>query len=186
MTAAPGRLGGPLACLLLLVACASALDHPAPGGPSYESDDVRFVAPTGWEVQPSTEISYGPSWRVLYVANQPLHEDCVVDAVGVTCHPPVDGALRRGGFLVIWFAHTCVAKGCDLPPGPLMAIGNRHGVRAAVTDGCEDVGYTERSAYYVTVTPQRVDLLLTCADGPSDGTRSAFLGFLDAIQWRIP
>jgi hypothetical protein len=38
----------------------------------------------------------------------------------------------------------------------------------------------------VTVTPQRVDILLVCARDPSDTTRSAFLGFLDAIRWRIP
>jgi hypothetical protein len=52
--------------------------------------------------------------------------------------------------------------------------------------GCEGTGFTERSAYYVTVTPQRVDVLFTCAREPTEATRSAFLGFLDAIQWRVP
>jgi hypothetical protein len=52
--------------------------------------------------------------------------------------------------------------------------------------GCEEVGYTERSAYYVTVTPQRVDILIACARDPSAATRSALLGFLGAIHWRIP
>jgi hypothetical protein len=180
------RSGLGLACVLLLTACAPTIEHLVPAGPAYESDAFRFVAPTGWVVEPSTEASFGPSNRVLYVANQPLHEDCVADAVGITCHPPVDGGLRIGGFLATWIVHTCVARGCDLPPGPLMTIGNRQGVRAAAESGCEEIGYTERSAYYVTVTPQRVDVLFTCAREPNDATRSAFLGFLDAIQWRIP
>ena len=30
------------------------------------------------------------------------------------------------------------------------------------------------------------DGLFVCARQPSDATRSALLGFLDAIQWRIP
>lgn len=180
------RTAAGLALVALLAACASTLEHPAPGGPSYQSDAFRFVAPTGWVVQPSTEVSYGPSGRVVYVANQPMQEDCVSDPVGITCHPPIDGGLRRGGMLVIWIASTCVARSCELPPGQLIAIGNRQGVRAAMTYGCEDLGYTERSAYYATVTPQRVDVLWTCAREPSDATRSAFLGFLDAIQWRIP
>jgi hypothetical protein len=88
--------------------------------------------------------------------------------------------------LIIWHASTCVARSCELPPGQLIEIGNRQGVRAAMTYGCEGIGYTERSAYLVTVTPQRVDVLWACARRPSDATRSAFLGFLDAIQWRIP
>ena len=180
------RTGMGLACVVLLAACTTTLKHPAPGGPPYESDAFRFVAPTGWVVQPSTEASYGPSWRVLYLANQPMHEDCVPGAVISNCHPPIDGELRRGGILVIWIASTCMARSCELPAGQLIAIGNRQGVRAAMTYGCEDVGYTERSAYFVTVTPQRVDVLWTCAREPSDNTRSAFLGFLDAIQWRIP
>lgn len=180
------RIGLGLACIALLAACASTLEHPTPGGPSYEGEAFRFVAPTGWVIQPSNEVSYGPSGRVLYVANQPMHEDCISDAAGITCHAPIDGGLRRGGMLVIWIASTCVARSCELPPGQLMPIGNRQGVRAAVTDGCEEIGYTERSGYFVTITPQRVDVLLVCARDPSDATRSAFLGFLDAIQWRIP
>ena len=48
---------------------------PAPGaaGPSFESDDFRFVAPTDGSSQPSTDaISSADDGIVLYVANQPL------------------------------------------------------------------------------------------------------------------
>jgi hypothetical protein len=88
--------------------------------------------------------------------------------------------------LVVWASRSCAAQFCNLPSAPLLAIGNRQGVMATTDAGCEAMPFTERSAYYVTVTPQRVDILLVCARDPSDATRSAFLGFLDAIQWRIP
>jgi hypothetical protein len=79
-----------------------------------------------------------------------------------------------------------VAEGCDLPSGQLIAIGNRQGVSAPMDAGCQEFTFTERAAYYVTVTPQRVDILIICARELGDATRAAFLGFLDAIHWRIP
>jgi hypothetical protein len=88
--------------------------------------------------------------------------------------------------LAIWATRLCVAQGCTLPSATPIAVGNRQGVVTVPDAGCEETGYTERLAYYVTVTPQRVDILLTCARDPSDASRSAFLGFLDAIRWRIP
>ena len=175
-----------LACVMLLAACASAIDRPVPGGPVFEGDDVRFVAPTGWEVLSSTSVSYGPSQIRLYVANQALRADCRDAAVELTCQSPLANGLQRGGLLVTWVASTCVARGCDLPSAPLIPVGNRQGVRVALDYGCDETGFTERSAYYATVTPQRVDVLFVCAREPTDATRSAFLGFLDAIRWRVP
>ena len=186
MSAALVRVGGGLACVALLGACASALDHPAPHGPSFESDDFRFVAPTGWEFQPSTAASSADGGIVLYVANQPLRDDCAAASSQTTCQAPIDGELRRGGVLITWVRHSCVAQGCDLPAAELISIGNRRGVRVPATQGCGGIGATDGSVYYVTVTPQRVDGLFVCARDPSDATGSALLGFLDAIQWRIP
>ncbi len=180
------RAVGILISAAVLVGCAATIQHVAPGGPSFESGDFRFVAPTGWEVRSSTEVSYGSSHIVVYLANQPLHDDCAVDATGVICHPPIDGELHAGGMLVTWVVSSCVAGGCDLPAAALISIGNRQGVRVPMSSGCEGTGSSERSAYDVTVSPQRVDILVTCARDPGDATRSAFLGFLDAIHWRIP
>lgn len=177
---------GLLVIAALLASCASTTEHPVPGGPSFEDAEVRFTAPTGWELRRSTEISFGQVGRFVYLANQELHDDCVADDSGVICHPPIDGGLRAGGMLITWVVQSCVAQGCNLPPARLIAIGNRQGVRVPMTEGCEETGFTERSAYYVTVTPQRADVLFTCAREPSDATRSAFLGFLNAIHWRIP
>jgi hypothetical protein len=174
------------ACVALLGACAPALEHSAPHGLSFESDDVRFVAPTGWEFQPSTAMPSADDGIVLYVANQPLHDGCAAAGSQTTCEAPIDGELRGGGVLITWVRHSCVAQGCDLPAAELISIGNRHGVRVTATEGCEGIGATDGSVYYATVTPQRVDGLFVCARDPSDATRSALLGFLDAIQWRIP
>lgn len=186
MSAALVRVAAAFAGIAVLGACASALQHPVPHGPSFESDDFRFVAPTGWGFQPSTAISSADDGIVLYVANQPLRDGCAEAASQTTCQAPIDGELRRGGVLIIWVRHSCVAQGCDLPTAELISIGNRRGVRVPATQGCEGIGATDGSVYYVTVTPQRVDGLFVCARDPSEPTRSALLGFLDAIQWRIP
>ena len=172
---------------LLLAACASNIEHPIPGGPSFEDEEVRFIAPTGWRIQASTAFLYGGDGQIrAYLANQPLHQDCPTTGSIIVCESPLDDGLRPGGMLVTWLANRCVAKSCELPPARLISIGNRQGVRVPMTVGCDGTGFTERSAYYVTVSPQRVDVLFTCARDPDDGTRSAFLGFLDAIHWRIP
>jgi hypothetical protein len=170
----------------LAAACASNIGHPVPGGPSFEDEEVRFVAPTGWEVQRSTSLSYGPSQIRLYLANQPLHQDCPTSGSIIVCESPLDNGLVPGGMFALWTTDTCVATQCELPKATLISIGNRQGVRVPMTRLCEGTGFTERTAYYVTVTPQRVDVLFTCGRDPSDATRSAFLGFLDAIRWRIP
>jgi hypothetical protein len=185
MIAGLGRLGAGLACIAVLAACA-ALEHPEPRGESFESDAFRFVAPTGWGIQPSTAESTADGGIVLYLANQALHEDCPASGSEAACRAPIDGQLEHGGILITWVRHSCVAKGCDLPAAELISIGNRQGVRVPATQGCEGIGTTDGSVYYVTVTPQRVDGLFVCAREPSDATRSALLGFLDAIQWRIP
>lgn len=179
------RTAAALAGVVLLAACASA-SHPAPGGPKFESDEVRFVAPTGWEVQQPTTGSPDLDQVVAYIANQPLDEDCQEVGTETSCGSPLTDGLRAGGMLVAWAGRPCVAQSCALPTDTLIAIGNRQGVRTPTDAGCEGTGFTERAAYYVTVTPQRVDILLVCARDPSDATRSAFHGFLDTIRWRIP
>jgi hypothetical protein len=178
------RTAAGLACVVLLVACAPAIDHPVPAGSAFESDEVRFVAPTGWQLREAARPTNGPGNLLVYLANQPLRDECSVAQGG--CDSPLVEPLRPGGVLAIWATRLCVAQGCDLPSASPIPVGNRQGVVTVPDSGCEETGYTERSAYYVTVTPQRVDILLVCASDPSDATRSAFAGFLDAIHWRIP
>jgi hypothetical protein len=176
------RTAAALACVAVLAACAST--HPTPAGPAFESTEVRFVAPTGWEIREAARPTNGPGNFFVFLANQPLRDACGVAQGG--CDSPLVDPLRPGGMLAIWATRLCVAQACDLPSSDLIRVGNRRGVVTVPEAGCEATGSSERSAYYVTVTPQRVDILLVCARDPSDATRSAFFGFLDAIQWRIP
>jgi hypothetical protein len=177
------RVAG-LAAMTLLAGCGAAA-HPVPHGSAFERDDFRFVAPTAWEVRPSTSNAGGDGGILVYVANQELRDDCSGSGTAAVCHSPID-ELRPGGILVTWAFQHCVADGCKLPTASVMAIGNRQGVRVPAAEACRGIGTTDGSVYYVTVTPQRVDALFACARNPSDATRAAFLGFLDAIQWRIP
>jgi hypothetical protein len=180
------RVLAAMATCALLVACTAA-DHPVPGGQAFEADDLRFVAPTGWEVRPPSGFQSQLNRTVVFLANQPLESECRTQGPGmVECDSPLAGGLRAGGTLIWWVARACAAQFCDLPPGSLMQVGNRLGVHGPIDYGCDGAGYTERSAYYVTVTPQRVDVLLVCARNPTDATREALLGFLDTIQWRVP
>ncbi len=179
------RILAGVVCSALLVACAAA-DHPVPYGPSFEADDVRFVAPSGWQVrQPSGPQSHF-NRTVVYLANQLLQSECHAQGQELACDSPLADGLRAGGMLVAWAARACAAQLCDIPPETLIQVGNRLGVHAPSDDGCKGTGFTERSAYYITVSPQRVDVLLICARDPTDATREAFLGFLDTIQWRVP
>jgi hypothetical protein len=173
-----------LAMLVVLVGCVPAVQHPEPAGSPFESDDVRFVAPTGWEMRQPTPTADGASRILVYLATQVIGGECGLG--DPACTNPLDDELQPGGMLVIWAVRLCAGQSCDLPSAPLISIGNRQGVATSVDAGCEATGSTERVAYFATVTPQRVDILLVCARNPSDATRSAFLGFLDAIQWRIP
>ena len=180
-----------LQLVAMLVTACTTIEHPSPAAPSpaaafVERDDFRFVVPAGWEVRPSTQVSYGRVNVELYLANQPLRDDCVATPTTVNCQSPLADGLRPGALLVTWIVQECVAQGCQLPDARLIAIGNRQGVRVPANSGCEETGYTERSAYFVTVTPQRVDVLVVCARDPTTAARSALAGFLDAIQWRIP
>jgi hypothetical protein len=179
------RILAAMVCSALLVACAAA-DRPVPDGPAFEADDVHFVAPTGWQVQQPSGFQSQLNRTVVYLANQPLQSECRAEGQGLACDSPLADGLRAGGMLVWWASRTCAAQLCDLPPGPLMQVGNRLGVHGPVDYGCDGAGYTERSAYFVTVTPQRVDVLLVCARDPTDAMREALLGFLDTIQWRVP
>jgi hypothetical protein len=179
------RVMAAVATCVMLVACTTA-DHPVPGGKAFEADDLRFVAPTGWEVRQPSGAQSQFNRTVVFVANQQLESECRVEGQGLDCDSPLADGLRAGGMLVWWVARACAAQFCNLPPGALMQVGNRLGVHGPINYGCEGAGYTERSAYYVTATPQRVDVLLVCARDPTEGTREALLGFLATIQWRVP
>jgi len=120
----------------LLAGCASTLQPITPGGPSFESDDFRFVAPTGWQVRPSMDPRSAARGRlVVYVASQPLRDDCTRVGAELVCRSPLLEELSPGGMFVIWNAAACVAQGCDLPEERLIAIGKLVGVHGLRGEG---------------------------------------------------
>src|SRR4029079_13579858 len=126
-----------------------------------------------WQVRPPTGFQSQLNRTVVFLANQPLESECRPAGGGLQCDSPLVDGLHSGGRLVWWVARACVARDCDLPAGPLVQVGNRQGVHSPIEYGCDGAGYTDRSAYYVTVTPQRVDVLLVCARDPTEATVDA-------------
>jgi hypothetical protein len=174
--------------LLTLVACAS--HSPASSsGQEWDGEGVRFTAPPGWNLQGGGELpssiqsSIGEyvTDYVVYVTNQQF----------TGCGPgaefcPLIAQLQRGGVVVAWSAHHCVAHGCDLPAGDQILVGGRVAVRYRGPGFCEDLLATYEEVVVVTVTPQRVDRIVTCSRDPAPATTAALAAMFDSIQWRTP
>jgi hypothetical protein len=94
--------------------------------------------------------------------------------------------LEPGGVVVAWSAHHCVAHGCDLPAGDQILVGGRVAVRYPGPGLCRDLLATEEEVVIVTVTPQRVDRIVTCSRDVSPATTAALATMFDSIQWRTP
>ncbi|TMB53998.1 MAG: hypothetical protein E6J47_08660 [Chloroflexi bacterium] len=128
--------------LLSLVACGS----PSPGSASgqvWDGHGVRFTAPPGWNLRAGGELPSGiPSDiresvtdYVVFVTNQQF----------TGCGPgaefcPGIAQLQRGGVVVVWSAHHCVAQGCELPSGDQILVGGRVAVRYPGPGFCRDAG----------------------------------------------
>ena len=174
--------------LSTLVACGS----PSPGssaGQVWDGEGVRFTAPPGWSLRAGGELpSDIPSdiWEsvtdyVVYVTNQQF----------TGCGPgaefcPLLAQLQRGGVVVAWSAHHCVAHGCELPAGDQILVGRRVAVRYPGPGYCRDLLATDEEVVVVTVTPQRVDRIVTCLRDPAPATTAALAAMFDSIQWRTP
>jgi hypothetical protein len=175
-----------IATLLLvaaLVACSAG--SPAALGTAFEGPEVRFVAPPGWELRTSGDTRFGPWLGVAHIANQPLRDPCSGGDPGV-CPGPVEG-LRDGGLLLSWFSRHCAGPQCERPTGELTTVGGRITSIAEVSViACGAIGQTEETAYWVAVSPQRLDMIVVCARHPSAATLAALRGFLDAVDWRTP
>jgi hypothetical protein len=168
-----------------LVACGS----PSPGSSSgqvWDAQGVRFTAPPGWNLQAGEE---SPSGVGVYVPNHVVY---VTNQQFTGCPNP--GAefcpwltqLQPGGVVVAWSALQCVAHGCDLPTGNQILVGGRVAVRYPGPGFCEGLLATDEVVVMVTVTPQRVDRIVTCSRDPAPAAVSALTAMFDSIQWRTP
>ena len=169
-------------CVIALAACTSA-SAPAGSDPSgrWDAGGVRFSAPVAWYLR--TGGGTTGNGVLAFVSNQPM-EACSEDPTP-TCPPPM-AQLTAGGVLIGWYATTCVASGCNLPAGGQLLVGGRVAVRYPSPGLCAELLATEVEVVAVTVSPQRVDLIVTCSRDESDETRAQIGQLFDSIQWRTP
>ncbi len=180
------RLAAALVGGLAIVLSACAVPTGSRGGlERWDREGVRFDVPAGWELLASTAAASGGSRRLLYLATQPMRDDCTTTAYAQTCSLPID-QLEPGGVLVWWHTTLCAGSACSLPDGRFTQIGGRAAVAIPPADGCGQVGQTDPSAYLVAVSPQRLDTIVVCSRDPSAATLRELRAFLDAVEWRTP
>ncbi|HLA64992.1 MAG TPA: hypothetical protein VK600_00255 [Candidatus Saccharimonadales bacterium] len=167
--------------VLILTACSSL--PAAYSGTLWDDQGVRFTAPAGWAVRAGGEALSGATPLAL-ISNQPM-QDCAGAGGGASCPPPI-AKLEPGGVLITWYEMHCVAAGCNLPAGDQILVGGRIAVRYAGPGLCAPLLASDEQVVAITVTPQRVDLIVTCSRGANDAARAAVAAMFDSIQWRTP
>lgn len=169
--------------MVLLVACGG--PGYAAGGPRWDADGIRFDVPTGWQLRPSSAVRTSASGRLLYLATQPLADDCSGSGEMRACRLPID-ALEEGGLLLWWHRTDCAGTACSLPDGTLTRIGDREAVMVDPADGCGQIGQTDASAWLVQVSPQRLDAIVVCTRDAGEQTMATLRALLAAVDWRTP
>lgn len=155
------------------------------GGPRWDADGLRFTAPTGWALRSSTAARTDGSGRVLYLATQPLRDDCTGEAGAQDCALPLD-ELEPGGLLLWWHTTSCAGADCSIAEGSLTRVGDREAAVVDPANGCGEIGQTDATAYLVQVSPQRLDAIVVCTRDADDATLAALRGLLAAIDFRTP
>jgi hypothetical protein len=167
--------------LLILAACSS--PPPNSAGTQWDEQGVRFTAPAGWAVRTGGEELLGAT-ALAFISNQPI-QDCSGDVDRPSCPPPLS-KLEAGGVLIAWYETHCVAAGCDLPAGDQLLVGGRVAVRYAGPGLCDPLVASDEVVVAVTVSPQRVDLIVTCSRDANGSARAAIAALFDSIRWRTP
>jgi hypothetical protein len=181
MRLAAALVGG---LVIVLSACAAPTGS-RDGLERWDRDGVRFEVPAGWELLASTAAASGGSRRLLYLATQPMRDDCSTTAYAQSCSLPID-QLELGGVLIWWHTTTCAGPACALPDGDLTQVGGREATAVLPAEGCGQIGQTDASAYLVAVAPQRLDTIAVCSRDASAATLGELRAFLDAVEWRTP
>lgn len=148
-----------------------------------------FMLPAGWFIHRPTFQSWGGSSPVLFLASQPMHDECVreyyASGSSETCGWPID-ELSPGGVLVAWWAQYLFPS--ELPPGEPMTIDGLNASRSAFEDSyCSqtqaDGGYT------VTVDatgPYSRDSITVCTRTLGGSRETQVASFVDSLRWFDP
>jgi hypothetical protein len=172
------------AICLLLAAVAACAQPNVNAGTMFEGDGFRVRVPAGWQAEATDPAAWRGGQTIALMSNQPIDPQC--DGPGVTnCRAPVE-ALAKGSLVVWWVTTNCAGASCQLPEGERLLIGGREARRIERTGLCDDLAATSETAYVVTVTPQRLDAIVTCGrDAPQSAT-DQLQALLDSIDWRTP
>jgi hypothetical protein len=68
---------------------------------------------------------------------------------------------------------------------PLL-VGGRAATRVEDASACAGLGATGGEAYFVVVSPQRLDGIVVCERDASEDARGAMRAILEAVEWRTP
>jgi hypothetical protein len=166
----------------VLAACAPGGE--AVDGRAFSGDGFRVRLPPGWRAEATDPDAWRDGQTIALMSTQALDPQC--DGPGVSnCRTPVP-ALGDGSQLVWWVTTTCAGAACALPEGERLLIGGREARRIESTGLCDDLGATSETAYVVTVSPQRLDAIVTCGNDASAPVRAQLQSLLDSVDWRTP
>lgn len=179
----PGAAAKVVLLGFLLAACAAQST-----GRTLAADEGRFriAVPDGWQGVATDRAEWADHSTVALLATQPLEPQCTTGSSGdIGCTAPVV-ALRDGAMLVWWHSVNCAGAGCELPDGERLLVGGRPAVRMDGSHLCDSLGATQETAYFVTVSPQRVDAIVACDRSATDAVRQQLAAMLEGVLWRTP
>ena len=174
------RAAGVLAVAALLAACS-----PPTGTSLAVEGGFRLTVPDGWDARATDPADWSDHATVAILASQRLDPQCNAVGSAGTCTAPV-ASLEDRSLLVWWLSETCVGAGCDPPDGERLLVGGRQATRVSGSHLCDALAATGETAYYVNVTPQRLDAIVVCERHASDQARSQLQDLLEHVSWRTP
>ncbi|HET7520461.1 MAG TPA: hypothetical protein VFK61_02860 [Candidatus Limnocylindria bacterium] len=170
-----------LAALLVLAGCL-----PAQSGPPLNVADggFRLHVPEAWHAEVTDRALWPRGLTVVLVSTHPIEPVCEPNA-NPPCVAPARG-LQDGQLLVWWRSAACAGAACQPPEGAPLLVGGRAATRVEDISACAGLGATHGEAYFVTVSPQRLDGIVVCERDASEDARGAMRAMLETVEWRTP
>lgn len=171
-------------CVLAAFAASCAPARDGTDHAVFEGDGFRVRVPDGWHAEATDPDAWRGGRTIALISNQPIDPQC--DGPGATnCQAPV-AALDEGSQLVWWITTTCAGAACALPDGERLLVGGREARRIEGVGLCASLHATSQAAYVVTVSPQRLDAIVTCDNQASASVRAQLQSLIDSVDWRTP
>lgn len=156
-----------------------------PTGTRIRRGTVSFILPHGWFVHRPTAVLMGLGDTFLYLASQPMHDECTTsfsqEGESSICDWPID-ALEPNAIFVEWFESSFFDP--PLPPGQAIDIGGIPARRGAFDASlCSDI---EADGGFRVTFQRAVDRRATitiCSRSLTEAGAAQIELFLDSIEW---